>query len=154
MGGLVPSRLRENGRERGGGRKKKERAGPERGALCCSPPHRISQSNIHLGCRPPAPRTLSKTNLPLRFYRPSLLQSPPPPHLPSFIIQRFRSRADLQTCEPPFWVSRGNKLKGESRVYVWRMQMLPYGAGEVAEWCESTRSGLRSRHVSTTYGRL
>ena len=150
--------------ERGRKKKKKrerERAGPERGALCCYPPHRISQSNIHLGCRPPAPRTLSKTNLPPRFYRLSLLRSSSPPANPTTFLPSFLHHPAFQISgwftnpqAAVFGKSRQQiKREKKSSIYEWRMQMLPCGAGGVAEWWEATGSGLHSRHVSTTHGR-
>lgn len=142
MGGLVPSRLRENERERG---KREERAGPERGALCCYPPHRISQSNIHLGCRLPALRTLSKTNLPPCFYRPSCpcsFLSSLSSFLPSSSLapaQKVSSLApDLWRIDQRRWWPTNKKEKNlDKRAEMRGMQMLPGGARGVVEWCES-----------------
>lgn len=66
--------------------RKTEGVGPERDALCCNPPRSISQSNIHLGCRLPASRTLSKTNLLRCFFF----------IFPSFIIPVAHFKPSLQ----------------------------------------------------------
>ena len=68
--------------------------------------------------------------------------TPPPSFLPSFIIQRFRSRADLQTRKPPFLVSRGNKLKGKKKAVYMSGECRCFHAGQEGSLSDGKQPGV------------
>lgn len=107
------------------------RTGPERGALCCHPPRRISQSNIHLGRRLPGRRTLSKSDL-LPWFLSAVTSL--------FSLSKVLPVTDLQTWAKYYW-------RGTIKVEKQWVHTLPYRTwrGHWVMWIISY--GLHSHHI-------